>query len=139
MNAGVEPKGGAVGNLWLAWEYKPACSFTATVIEARSTSPVLALFADEGGKPGAAIVASVDTHVVRTDWVQASIPAAQLAQGTSYWIAVHGNGDVTYGIAAPIGKSGTPSRYTGSGPGIWDVPTNTAPFLFNVLTGQCTP
>ena len=120
-----------IGPAWFAWKYQPSCAFVATTIDVSTTSLVFAVFADDAGKPGAALVPTVNAQPLsgKVGWMRASVSVSE-SPGKSYWIAVQNGGGIDSTIS-PIAQSGVPTAYGGGSPGNWTV-GNTGPMIFEV-------
>jgi hypothetical protein len=107
------------GVTWLAWQYVPACSFTANRIEIHSNAGSVALLADAGGKPGATLFEGALSPSTQAGWLGATVtPPVPITSGQTYWI---GEATETCSIASQ-GTEQQPYYGGGSLAGPWDGP-----------------
>jgi hypothetical protein len=58
----------------------------------QATTLVIGLYADAGGHPGSLLTQATATGISSSKWFTVSAPAASVAAGTTYWIAILGTG-----------------------------------------------
>lgn len=136
FNLNAAPTGDTVGVLYMAFQYRPTCTFDGTALDIYTTSTVFSIFSDSNGQPDAFVVKDVPSQPFGSAGLRRATIAAQFNSSSTYWIAIKNTGGGIDQTVSPLAKTGTTASYYGGAPGVWTNAGRMAPFIFSV-SGNC--